>query len=213
MMIILLGLPGSGKGTLASKIEKKYDLKHISTGDMLREEVAQKTELGKKVQQIMNKGTLVDDKTMSDIVCQTAKRLHYRCILDGFPRTIAQAKSLPREIHAQMRVLFFQIDEEIVLKRLLGRLKCASCGADFNIYFHPPKEKNKCDLCPDELTHRQDDTETVIRKRLEVYRNETTPLIEHYRQQNLLIEIDASQNIKDVFTDATNRLEEYFSDR
>jgi adenylate kinase len=197
LVIILLGPPGSGKGTLATHLSKTLDIPHISTGDLLRQEIAKKTEQGRIAQSWIEKGCLVSDPLVLEMLSSRLKRDDCRVgfLLDGFPRTLAQAQALQN--HLQMRstlVLNLQIPDASLVERITGRLVCKGCQRVFHRNTFPPQIKGKCDSCQGSLFQREDDTEEVLRNRLEVYRRQTEPLIEYFKQQHLLEELDASQS-------------------
>jgi adenylate kinase len=199
MNFIFLGAPGAGKGTQAKLFMKKYKIPQISTGDILREAVRDKTPLGLKAQEYMNKGLLVPDEIVIGIIEERLKSPLYQpgFILDGFPRTIPQAESLDNvadKLDKRIdRVFNFEVEEEALLKRLAGRRVCKSCGQMYNIHFNPPSQDGICNICGGELVQRKDDTLDTIKERLKVYRLQTAPLIEYYRKQGKLDTIDGNQ--------------------
>ncbi|OGC76937.1 MAG: adenylate kinase [candidate division Zixibacteria bacterium RBG_16_40_9] len=199
MKLILIGPPGSGKGTQARMLSKKLKIPHISTGDILREAVRNKTELGQKAQVFMEKGELVPDNVMVEIMKERISRADCEkgYIFDGFPRTLTQAQMLDRTFKEKKKeldmVIQFKISDESIARRLSGRLVCSKCGADFNIFFKPPRISNMCDRCGGNLVPRPDDKENVVLNRLKVYKNQTEPLINYYRKQAKLKEIDADK--------------------
>jgi adenylate kinase len=193
--LIFLGAPGAGKGTGASGLTEREPLVHISTGDILREEVKNGTELGKTAAVLMKKGELVPDEIVAGMVklrlgqpdCENG------FILDGFPRTIKQAELLEdalKEINKEIdAVIYFDIEDDILLKRLTARISCKKCGRIYNKLFLPPKKENTCDDCNEELFQRPDDSLETARDRLEVFYKSTQPLINYYRSKNLLTSI------------------------
>ena len=200
MNLIFLGPPGAGKGTIAAKVKSYLNIPHISTGDLFREAIKNQTDLGKEVQKIIERGDLVPD---SLTVAMVRERLNLEdvkngFILDGFPRTIPQAENLEKITQVTKVINFTLADEEIV-KRLSGRRLCKVCGSSHHIIFMPPKEVGICDNCGGELFTRKDDTEESIKNRLEVYKNQTEPLIAFYKAKNLLVDIDASPEPGEVF--------------
>ncbi len=202
--IILFGAPGSGKGTQADSIENKYGYKKISTGDLVRAEVNAKTKLGLEIKAIIEKGELVPDETIIKILKKRLKQddIINGYIMDGFPRTKHQAEELSRmEIEDEVAIYLKIINEDVVVKRLLSRLTCTNptCGAIFNLENNPPKKAGRCDFCSSPITQRADDNEETVRKRIEVYREQTKPVIEYYKHKGRLYEIDASRTIGDVF--------------
>ena len=206
MNIILLGPLGGGKGTQAKKIVEKCGIPHIATGDILREAVAKGTELGKKAKEYMDRGELVPDEIVIGIVRERLKQpdCEKGFLLDGFPRTIKQAealdemlKELGKDIDA---VIYIDVPEEEVVKRITYRRTCRNCGAVYHLIYAPPKEDNKCDKCGGELYQRDDDKEEVVRQRFKVYMENTAPLIEYYEKKGLLYRVDGTKSIDEVFS-------------
>jgi len=201
MKIIMLGAPGAGKGTLAEMIQKKYMIPQISTGDLLRDAVKNKTDLGLSAKQYMDRGELVPD----DLVLKLLQHRIVKAdcikgfILDGYPRNVAQAKSLEKLGMGIDKVLNFVVPEKIILERLTGRRTCKSCGAIFHIKNIPPKVKGICDKCGGQLYQREDQKPEVIKERLKVYKDQTEPLISFYRKEKILSDIDASTNPEKIF--------------
>ena len=205
MRIVLLGFPGSGKGTQAKLMAEKYRVPQISTGDILRAAVADKTEIGKKVAAVMAAGELVSDDIVIDAVTDRVRSAESRrgFVLDGFPRSIPQAQELDTRLGWMSRslqlVLHFALDNDVVVKRITGRLTCGKCGAIFNRFFSPPAKKGVCDQCGSKkLEHRPDDNEKILRARLEAYERETGPLISYYRAQHKLRTIPASGDVAGI---------------
>lgn len=200
MKLIFLGPPGAGKGTQAAVISKKYGIAHISTGDILRDNVARETELGLKAKKYMESGQLVPDDVIVDMVERRLKEEDCRAgfILDGFPRTVVQAEALDKlleKLHITLDgIVYFDVPDEVVIKRLSGRRICKSCGAIYNIHSQPPKKEGVCDLCGGELYQRSDDEESVVRNRLKVYKEQTAPLISYYEKSDKFLRVDASQD-------------------
>lgn len=198
MRIILIGPPGAGKGTQASSIQQVYPVAHISTGDILRENVKSGTELGATAKAFMDGGKLVPDDLiiamMRSRLAQDDARAGF--ILDGFPRTIAQAEALDallRELAISLdAVVLLEISDDVVVKRLTSRRVCSSCGAIYNAVAHPPKQEGVCDICGGSVVQRDDDKESVIRNRLSVYHEQTSPLVEYYCNKQMLRRIDAA---------------------
>ncbi|MDR2020153.1 MAG: adenylate kinase [Treponema sp.] len=192
MKLIFLGPPGAGKGTLAARAVDILRIPHISTGAIFRSAIAAKTPLGLKVKAIIDAGKLVDDETTIELVKERLAREDVRqgYILDGFPRTIAQAEAL-EAFSAADRVINFDIPDKSVLERLGGRRVCRNCGINYHVVFNKPREEKVCDTCGGEVYTRDDDREDAVAKRLEVYRSQTAPLIDFYREKGLLVDVDA----------------------
>lgn len=211
--IILLGAPGSGKGTQAKKLTESLSIPQISTGDMLREAVRNDTEMGRKAKAFMDQGGLVPDEVVIGIVKERlqAKDCEEGFILDGFPRTIPQAQALDRVVKELGKeigsVLSLEVDEEEIMERLSGRRSCAGCGAMYHVRFNPPKEEGRCDKCVGTLLQRDDDKEETIRTRLVNYKKSTEPLIEYYRGSGKVHAVKASGNIDTIFANITTLLQ------
>ena len=205
LRMILLGAPGAGKGTVAAKITKEYNIPHISTGDIFRDNLKRKTELGLRAQEYMTRGELVPD----DLTCEiaTTRLLEDDCkngfLLDGFPRTVYQAEKLEEFLteHGQSldTVIQLVVDEELLIKRLTGRRVCKNCGATFHVITIPPKEEGICDICGEPLIQRADDTEETAVNRLKVYEEQTSPLVTYYEEKELLAPIDGEGTPDEVF--------------
>jgi len=214
MNIILLGPPGAGKGTQAKKISENYCLPHISTGDMLRENISNNTHLGLKAKSYMSRGELVPDELLITIMKERLARADCSrgFLLDGFPRTIPQADALQMILTESSRkldvVLNIEVDDEELIKRLSGRRMCA-CGTSFHIVFNPPGKEGICDACNGKLYQREDDKAEAIRNRLVVYKNQTQPLIKYYIEKGLLRRIDGSKDILAIFEDIKKVMEKY----
>ena len=203
MKLIFLGPPGAGKGTLAARAVELLKIPHISTGAIFRSAIAAKSPLGLKVKAIIDGGRLVDDDTTIALVkerlAQEDALKGY--ILDGFPRTIAQAEALAgfsSQGNAPDRVVNFDIPDSAVLKRLSGRRVCRDCGINYHVTFNKPAREAVCDACGGEVYTRDDDREEAVAKRLEVYREQTAPLIDYYRKKGLLIDVDARPSVDEV---------------
>lgn len=203
MRIILIGAPGSGKGTQAESIRQKYPIAHISTGDILRANVKAGTELGKNARVYMESGRLVPDEVIVAMVESRLREPDCRdgFLLDGFPRTKTQAEALDQILNklgiSLDAVVQLDVDDEVVVQRLTTRRVCKSCGEIYNIAFKPAKIEGICDKCGGEVIQRSDDTESVIRNRLTVFHEQTAPLIDHYRSKDILVTVDAAGG-KDV---------------
>ena len=213
MKIVILGPPGAGKGTQADFIIEKYNIPHISTGDIFRENIKNGTELGVEAKSYMDKGLLVPDELVIDIVKDRIVRDDCKdgFLLDGFPRTVAQAVSLDAELDKQGtkldKVVNINVDSSILVDRAVGRRICKTCGATYHIEYNPPKVEGICDKDQTELIQRDDDKEETVKTRINVYFEQTAPLIDYYRAQGLLLDIDGAQDIKKVFEDVVEGLD------
>lgn len=201
MNLVFLGPPGAGKGTIAAKAKDALNIVHISTGDLFRSNIKNETELGKVVKEILAKGDLVPDEVTVNMVKARLEEDDLKekagYILDGFPRTVAQADAL--ETFSKLdAVINFVLSEEEILKRLSGRRVCKSTGRTYHIIYNPPKVEGRDDETGEELIQRDDDKEEAIINRLQVYQKSTAPLIEYYRQKGLLVDIDASKSPDEV---------------
>jgi adenylate kinase len=205
--IILLGAPASGKGTQATQLREALNLPHIASGDLFRENLKHQTELGTQAKAYMDRGELVpDDVTIAMVIDRLSRPdAAQGAILDGFPRTIAQAEALDRALaakgHRVNAVLNIEVPEDVLVERVSGRWLCRVCGESYHMQFNPPKQPGVCDVEGGELYQRQDDKPETVRKRLQVYREQTSPLIDYYRQQGVLVEINGDQPIEDVQAD------------
>ena len=202
MNFIFLGPPGAGKGTLASQVAEEYGIPQISTGDIFRENIKNQTELGKKVKAIMDAGGLVSDDVVLEIVEDRLKKDDCKAgfILDGFPRTIPQAEAFEK-LGIDVKVVNFEVDNELIIARLSNRRVCKGCKANYNVKFLPPKVEGVCDKCGGELFTRDDDKLESITNRLEVYRKETEPLIAFYRNLNKMTDINSARDSQEVLVD------------
>lgn len=212
MNLILLGPPGAGKGTQAVRIVEKYNIPHISTGDIFRENIKKGTELGKKAQEYMNKGELVPDDLVVEIAC--SRLLEDDCkegfLLDGFPRTVYQAEKLDEFLAKNGRkvehVLDIAVKKEELITRLIGRRVCRNCGASYHVVNMPPKTEGVCDTCGGELYQRADDTKETVENRIEVYEAQTKPLVDYYEAAGVIAHIDGATGLDNVFADIVNVL-------
>ena len=202
MNFIFLGPPGAGKGTLAAQVAEEYKIPQISTGDIFRENIKNQTELGKKVKAIMDAGGLVGDDVVLEIVEDRLKKDDCKngFILDGFPRTIPQAEAFEK-LGIEVKVVNFKVNNDLIIARLSNRRVCKNCKQNYNVKFMPPKVEGVCDKCGGELFTREDDKLESITHRLEVYRKETEPLIDFYRNLNKMTDIDSARDSGEVLVD------------
>lgn len=211
--VVLLGSPGSGKGTVAELIAKRFGLEHISTGDWFRREIDAGTKLGRQVQANVVRGELVPDEVVIVLLDQwlTGKVIERGYLLDGFPRTVPQAEALDRfsaKKNAGIEVVFYlDCPEEIVVERLAGRRICPTCGKVYHVRTLPPRLPGICDFCGSQLIQRTDDTDSVVRNRLEFYRKVTEPLVDYYRESDRLVSLNAALGSEAAFALAIPVLE------
>jgi adenylate kinase len=205
MRLVFLGAPGAGKGTQAKRLVEKYGIPQISTGDLLRAAVAAGTALGKEAKSYMDRGELVPDSVVLGMVKERLSQDDCKkgFILDGFPRNVAQAEALDKML-AEMNMpldiaLNLDVPFDDLMKRLTGRRTCKSCGQMYNVYYSPSKVEGKCDKCGGELFQRDDDKEETIRKRLEVYKAQTEPLIDYYSKKGILKSVSGTGSIDEIF--------------
>lgn len=207
MKIIMLGAPGAGKGTQAKMIADKYSIPHISTGDIFRANIKNGTELGKKAKTYMDQGLLVPDELVVDLVVDRVAQedCSNGYVLDGFPRTIPQAESLDAALEKLGSKVDYAINVEVpdenIVRRMSGRRACVACGATYHIVHIPTKVEGICDRCGSELILRDDDKPETVKKRLAVYHEQTQPLIDYYNDKKVLVEVDGTKDMNDVFTD------------
>ena len=207
MKIIMLGAPGAGKGTQAKMIAEKCGIPHISTGDIFRANIKNGTELGAKAKEYMDKGLLVPDELVCDLVVDRIQQADCEkgYILDGFPRTIPQAEALENALNAIEQKLDYAFDfdvpDENIINRMSGRRACVGCGATYHVLFNPTKVEGKCDVCGESLILRDDDKPETVKKRLDVYHTQTQPLIDFYTERKVLVEVDGTQSMDKVFDD------------
>ena len=212
MKIIMLGAPGAGKGTQAKKIAEKYQIPHISTGDIFRANIKNGTELGKKAKTYMDQGLLVPDELVCDLVVDRVKQEDCKngYILDGFPRTIPQAESLDEALGQMGESLDYAINvdvpDEHIVNRMSGRRACVGCGATYHIVYAPTKKEGVCDVCGAELILRDDDKPETVQKRLSVYHEQTQPLIDYYKGKGILKDVDGTKDMDVVLQAITDIL-------
>ena len=211
----MFGPPGAGKGTQASFLSGELNIPHISTGDILRENVKNGTALGKLAKSYMDKGELVPDKILIDIIKERLQKPDTRkgFILDGFPRTIPQAEALDvilEDINKRLDIVInVDVGAVALIRRLSGRWSCKSCGAPYNLQTKPPKVEGICDVCGGELYQRDDDKETAIKNRIAVYKKQTEPVLDYYKKKGLLANIDGEREIEEVTSDIRKALKKF----
>jgi len=214
MNIIIMGLPGAGKGTQASKIIKKYSIPHISTGDMFRLAIKNDTDLGRQAKAFMDQGELVPDEVTVGIVRERLSQSDAKggFLLDGFPRTVEQAEALNNimeELGSQIdQTIYVEVPEEELMNRLTGRRICETCGSTYHLVFNPPKTEGICDLDGGKLYQREDDNPETVQNRLEVNTKQTAPLLDFYKDLGVLATVDGSKDIEEVFEEVDEILNE-----
>ena len=214
MRLIMLGAPGAGKGTQAAKVAEKYQIPHISTGDIFRANIKNGTELGKKAKSYMDAGGLVPDELVCDLVADRIAQddCEKGFILDGFPRTIPQAEALDKAVEKLGTKIDYAVDIEVpdenIIERMSGRRACLGCGATYHIKYNAPKTENVCDTCGGSLVLRDDDKPETVKKRLDVYHTQTQPLIDYYSARGNLLTVDGTQSLDDVFASIISKLGE-----
>ena len=206
MKIIMLGAPGAGKGTQAKKIAEKYQIPHISTGDIFRSNIKEGTELGMKAKAYMDQGGLVPDELTIGMLMDRIQKDDCKngYVLDGFPRTIPQAESLTNALNERNQKIDYAVNvdvpDENIVNRMSGRRACLSCGATYHIVYKPSKVEGICDVCGDKLVLRDDDKPETVKKRLSVYHDQTQPLIDYYKDAGVLANVDGTQDMDKVFS-------------
>ena len=214
MNLVFLGLPGAGKGTQAKILADKYDIPHISTGDIFRNAIKNETPLGVKAKKYIDSGELVPDEVTNGIVKERLqdKDCNGGFILDGYPRTLDQAEALDRNLDELSKtldlVIYTRVRESELIKRLTGRRICEDCGVTYHVDFNPPEEESVCDECGGKLIQRDDDKEETVKNRINVNKNNTDKLINYYNNKNILVEIDAEKDIDEVSNDIIEVIEE-----
>jgi adenylate kinase len=214
MIIVLLGPPGAGKGTIAGEIQKRIEIPVLSTGDVLRNVIQKGTDLGKEVQRYLKSGKLVPDSLIMEITEEKIRQKEFQkgFMFDGFPRTIQQGKaleSLSQRLENNIdQVFYFEASYKTIIERLSSRRVCSQCGAIHNLDYNPPKVAGHCDKCGGRLVQREDDKKETIKKRLEVYNNETLPLVDYYYKREIITTINADRDVEYRFRDTWERLKE-----
>ena len=210
MIIILLGAPGSGKGTQAEFLVKQYGFAHLSTGDLLRDEMAKSTELGKSIENMMSEGQLVPTEIVNNLVEQRLRSTEEGIVLDGYPRNVEQANFISEVMGSKlkdMKAIYFSVADDIIIKRITGRVSCISCKKIYNEHFSPIPLDGKCEGCGNsEFNKRSDDNEDSIKVRLSQYKEKTSPVIEFYKDQGLLYEVDAARDSQRIAEELRNFL-------
>lgn len=213
MKIIMLGAPGAGKGTQAKRVAVKYGIPHISTGDIFRANLKAQTELGKKAKEYMDQGLLVPDELTLELIMDRFAQEDCKngYVLDGFPRTIPQAEALAKALADKQDAVDYAVNVDVpdaaIVNRMSGRRACLGCGGTYHTEFNPTKEEGVCDACGGKLVLREDDKPDTVLKRLNVYHEQTQPLIDYYRGQNILKEVDGTMSMEDVFQAIVDILE------
>ena len=213
MKIIMVGVPGAGKGTQAKMLSERYGIPHISTGDIFRMNIKNNTELGQKAKGYMDAGQLVPDELVVDLVVDRikAKDCMKGFILDGFPRTIPQAEALDYALNNQNEKIDYAINvdvpDENIIKRMSGRRACVGCGATYHLVYNPTKTEGVCDVCGEKLILRDDDKPETVQKRLDVYHEQTQPLIDYYNKKEVILTVDGTQDIDVVYDEITKVLD------
>ncbi|HHU71338.1 MAG TPA: adenylate kinase [Clostridiales bacterium] len=213
MKIIMLGAPGAGKGTQAKRLAAKYNIPHISTGDIFRANIKNNTELGNKAKVYMDQGLLVPDELVVDLVVDRFKNPDCAngYVLDGFPRTIPQAEALDKALANNQDAVEYAIDvdvpDEVIIDRMAGRRACLNCGATYHTITIPPKKEGICDICDSPLVLREDDKPETVKKRLTVYHEQTQPLIEYYSNKGILKSVDGTKTMDEAFEEVVLLIE------
>lgn len=212
-VVILLGPPGSGKGTQAVRLSQKLGIPHISTGDLFRENISKGTDLGKKAKSFMDAGKLVTDEIVLDMLFERVKQpdCHSGYLLDGFPRTIPQAEALDLKLAGQANIIVLNLNvaDDSIIKRIEGRLTCNRCGNIHNKYYSPPLKEGVCDKCGGVLTQRSDDKEDVVKERLRVYHEQTEPLVDYYTKKRILANVNGENGPEVVSSELFQQFEKF----
>ncbi len=209
MKLIFIGSPGAGKGTQAKILASHFNLMHLSTGDLLRAEINAKTALGLEISDIIKNGNLVSDNIVETLISNKIKEDACKngFILDGYPRNITQANSLKNIINDIDKVILISVPDKFIIERMIGRKSCPKCGQMYHEKYNSPKQEGICDFCNEPLIQREDDKEETVKKRLSVYHSLTSPIIDYYKKDNLLIEVDGTKSIQEVTNNLISILE------
>lgn len=210
MKLVLIGSPGAGKGTQAKMLCKKFGLAHISTGDLLRDEMKNNTNLGKRISQIMNEGGLVSDEIVSEMLTNRVNMDDAKngFILDGYPRNVSQAKGLSKIVGDIDKAICYDVDDSVIVERMVGRRSCPNCGKMYHLTYNPSKIDGICDDCKATLIQREDDNEAIVAKRLKVYHESTAPIIDFYKDKGILMKVNGVGDIDVIFNTVSQALEE-----
>lgn len=212
--LLIMGKPGAGKGTQAKKILDHFELTHVSTGEIYREEIKKGSYIGQEAKKYLDQGNLVPDKMTNDIVRAVLSTTEFKngFMLDGYPRTIAQAEALDEMLNKRnislTAVINVDVDDDIISDRMSGRRVCSNCGETYHLEYHPPKVDGVCDVCGHELIQRPDDLKESVLNRLKIYKNKTQPLLDYYEKKDLLLVIDGEKSSDQVFEDILKKLGE-----
>jgi len=212
--LLIMGKPGAGKGTQAKKILDHFELTHVSTGEIYREEIKKGSYIGQEAKKYLDQGNLVPDKMTNDIVRAVLSTTDFEngFMLDGYPRTIAQAEALDEMLNKRnislTAVINVDVDDDIISDRMSGRRVCSNCGETYHLEYHPPKIDGVCDVCGHELIQRPDDLKESVLNRLKIYKNKTQPLLDYYEKKDLLLVIDGEKSSDQVFEDILKKLGE-----
>lgn len=208
MRLVVLGAPGAGKGTQARNLAKHFDSPHVSTGELLRQEILDNTEVGASVKELIETGRLVPDKIVMELIHDKLEKGRY--VLDGYPRTLSQAKTLD-ELNDKLntpldKVVYVDVPDEVIVERMSGRLTCPDCGSLFHAVYYPPKQTRKCDNCGGRLIQRKDDKTRTVLNRLKLYHEVTEPIVEYYKDRGLLTEVSGVGEMNEITDNIINAL-------
>lgn len=200
LRLLVIGAPGAGKGTQSKLICESLGIPHLSTGDILRSEISSGTALGNKVKEYVESGKLVPDEIIAEVLIAEISKEKYGngYVLDGFPRNMNQVRTMEEKGIGIDKVIYIDTSEEEIMRRITGRRICLNCGSVYNIYYNPPRTEGRCDKCGSDLIQRKDDTEEVVRSRLETFRKETLPVVEYYRSKNILFRVNGDRSLDDI---------------